>query len=84
MKVKAFFWFWHFWCYMEGVIYLDRCWRCREKQLEDGVVEKDVVYEVYMGESHRSIVARCRSHLDREGGKGGAGASKMEGRGGDE
>ena len=47
-------------CYREGVTYLGRFKRCREKQPEDGALEKDVVDEVYIGESHRSIVTSCK------------------------
>ena len=63
-------------CYREGVSYLGRCRRCREKQLEEGVLEEDIVDEVYIGESHRSIVTRCKSHFDMyKPGKVGAVAS---------
>ena len=42
---------------------LARCRRCREKQIEEGVAEEDVVDKVYIGESHRSIVTRSREHF---------------------
>ena len=72
-------------CYTEGVTYVGRCKRCREKQLEEGVLEKDVVDEVYIGETHRSIVTRCKSHFDLyKPGKAGAGARQVEGEGGEE
>ena len=49
------------------------------------MVEKDVVDELYMGESPRSIVTRCLSHFDLyQPGKGGAGASQLWGREGGE
>ena len=42
------------------------------QELEEGVKEEDVVYQIYIGESHRSIVTRCRTHLDvYKPGKGG-------------
>ena len=68
-------------CYREGVTYLGRCRRCREKQLGESVLENDVVDEVYIGESHRSIVTRYKSHVDLyKPGTGGAGARQVEGR----
>ena len=39
-----------------------------------------MVDQIYIGESHRSIVTRCRSHFDMyKPGKGGGGAREVEG-----
>ena len=65
-------------CYREGVTYIGRCRRCREWQMEEGVSEKDIVDEVYIGESHRYIVTRCRSHFELyKPGKGGGGGKEL-------
>ena len=48
-----------------GVTYqLARCCRCWGRQLEKGVEKMDVTEEVYIGESHKSIVTR--SHLSSD------------------
>ena len=49
-------------CYREGVVYLARCRRCHLHQLEEGKQEQEVVEEVYLGESSRSVVTRARQH----------------------
>ena len=46
-------------CYMEGVTYLGRCRRCREKQFGEGVLENDVVDEVYIGDNPLSLSLSC-------------------------
>ena len=72
-------------CFREGVTYLGRCSRCRKRQLEEGVKEEDVVDTVYIGETHRSIVTRARSHFELyKPGKGGAVARELEGEAGGE
>ena len=68
-------------CYQEGVTYLSRCKRCREEQLVEGVREEEVVDQVYIGESHRSVVTRCRSHLDLYKPGRGRGGREVEGGG---
>ena len=37
---------------------LGQCRRCREEQLRQGAREEEVVEEVYIGETHRSLVTR--------------------------
>ena len=55
---------------MEGVTYLARCRRCRERP---GDQEKDIIDECYIGESHRSVFARSEAHFSSyKPGKGGA------------
>ena len=50
-------------CYREGVCYVGRCRRCYLHQVEvDGKEEHEVVQEVYLGESSRSVVSRAREH----------------------
>ena len=49
-------------CYREGVVYLARCRRCHLQQMEEGKQEQEVVEEVYLGESSRSVVTRAREH----------------------
>ena len=50
-------------CYREGVCYVGRCRRCYLHQTEvEGKEEHDVVQEVYLGESSRSVVSRAREH----------------------
>ena len=50
-------------CYREGVVYAGRCRRCFKEQTEvEGKEEQEVVNEVYIGESSRSVVSRAREH----------------------
>ena len=44
------------------MVYLARCRRCHLHQLEEGKQEQEVVEEVYLGESSRSVVTRARQH----------------------
>ena len=50
-------------CFREGVTYSARCRRCRSKQISEGVAEEEIIDKVYIGESHRSLVTRCREHF---------------------
>ena len=50
-------------CFQEGVGYLAYCTRCHDAQLEEGKEEGDVVEEVYLGETSRSLVSRIREHV---------------------
>ena len=57
---------------MEGVTYLARCRRCRERQVLEGVQEKDIIDECYIGKSHRSVFTRSEAHFSiYKPGKGG-------------
>ena len=59
-------------CYVEGVTYLARCRRCKERQVLEGVQEDDIVDECYIGESHRSVYTRSEAHFGiYKQGKGG-------------
>ena len=51
-------------CYREGVVYAGRCRRCYLQQLEEGKKEEEVVHEIYLGESSRSVVSRAREHYN--------------------
>ena len=63
-------------CYLEGVTYLARCRRCRQRQVQEGVEEREIVDQCYIGETHRSVVTRSETHfsLYKPGGGGGGGA----------
>ena len=41
-----------------------RCRHCREGQLQQGVKERDVVDECYIGETHRSVFTRSEAHVN--------------------
>ena len=57
---------------MEGVAYLARCGRCRERQVLEGVQEKDIIDECYIGKSHRTVFSRSEAHFSiYKPGKGG-------------
>ena len=49
--------------YWEGVCYARRCRRCYLHQAEvEGKEDHEVVQEVYLGESSKSVVSRAREH----------------------
>ena len=59
-------------CYVEGVTYLARCRICRDRQLQQGVKESDVLDECYIVKSRRSVFTRSEAHFNiYKPGKGG-------------
>ena len=50
-------------CYQEGVGYMGRCVRCAEEQRQEGKKEEEIVWQVYHGETSRSVPTRAEEHF---------------------
>jgi hypothetical protein len=50
-------------CYREMQGYSAHCTRCREEQIKEGILQKDVRDYVYFGETSRSLMTRAAAHI---------------------
>ena len=51
-------------CHKESITYQTTCKLCRDKQINEGIEEKNVRESVYEGETSRSLYTRVKSHVE--------------------